>query len=104
MTSLDLFCWVPDEKPAPTPYFNSPDPLTPADTERLSGQHVAIRDLMLDGKWRTLAAISETLNYPAASVSAQLRHLRKKRFGSFIVDRRHLGRGLYEYRVQKGVP
>lgn len=39
---------------------------------------------------------------PAASVSAQLRHLRKPRFGGFVVEKRPRGdreRGLWEYRL-----
>jgi hypothetical protein len=30
---------------------------------------------------------------------AQLRHLLKERFGSHVIDKRHLGNGLYEYRL-----
>ena len=69
------------------------------DWSRLTGQMIRVRSLMLDGQWRTLSAISEATGDPPASVSAQLRHLRKERFGSHIVDRRHLGNGLFEYRV-----
>ena len=68
---------------------------------RLGAQLDAIRELMLDGAWRTLEQIREATNFPPASISAQLRHLRKKRFGAYVVERRHLGRGLYEYRVSK---
>lgn len=69
------------------------------DSERLAKQHSRIRDLMLDGQWRTLARISELTGDPPASVSAQLRHLRKPRFGAYAVEKRHLGQGLYQYRV-----
>lgn len=79
--------------------FNGPDYDHARDSERLSAQHVRVRELMLDGQWRTLAEISELLGDPPASVSAQLRHLRKERFGSYFVDKRHLGEGLYAYRV-----
>jgi hypothetical protein len=58
---------------------------------------------MRDGRWRTLEEIHKTtLGEPVASISAQLRHLRKPRFGSYRVERRHRGdpgSGLYEYRV-----
>ena len=43
---------------------------------------------MRDAKWRTLKEISELTGDPEASVSAQLRHLRKERFGSHIVNKR----------------
>ena len=69
------------------------------DDARLSGQMERIFDLMRDGAWRTLADIAEITSDPPASVSAQLRHLRKPRFGGYAVERRHLGEGLYQYRV-----
>jgi hypothetical protein len=54
---------------------------------------------MRDGKWRTLGELEDITGYPPASISAQLRHLRKKRFGAHVVNRRHLHRGLYEYQL-----
>lgn len=57
---------------------------------------------MADGQWRTLAEISAVTGDPPASVSAQLRHLRKPRFGAHLVEKRHLGQGLYHYRVLPG--
>ncbi len=68
---------------------------------RLTAQHLAIRGLMSDGEWRTLPQLEATLGYPQASISAQLRHLRKERFGSWVVDKRHLTSGLWEYRVSR---
>lgn len=74
------------------------------DKERLRKQHETIRNYMLDGCWRTLHEISEALKYPESSVSAQLRHLRKKQFGSYIVNKRRrvfstgVG-GTWEYQV-----
>ena len=67
-----------------------------------TGQLDRIKELMLDGNWRTLADISDITQEPPASVSAQLRHLRKKEYGGFLVEKqRSLNRasGLYEYRV-----
>lgn len=75
------------------------------DGERLGREMTAVARLMLDGEWRTLAYISETLEmttgirYPEASISARLRDLRKPRFGSHTVERRYCGAGLWEYRV-----
>lgn len=48
-----------------------------------------IRDLMLDGKWRSLQEIADSTNYPEPSISAQLRHLRKPQHGSYIVEKRY---------------
>jgi hypothetical protein len=80
------------------PYFDGPQDDAGRDV-RLNNQLVLIRNLMIDCAWRTLQAIADATGAPHASVSAQLRHLRKARFGSYLVERRHCGGGLYEYRV-----
>lgn len=69
------------------------------DQAPLSIQFERIKRLMLDGKPRTLAEISAKTGDPQSSVSAQLRHARKPRFGSYRVERRiRLGTSrLYEY-------
>lgn len=105
--TLSLLDWTPPE-PSPNNFqFNGPEHRPEHDEVRLTGQCLRVRGLMLDGEWRTLAEIASALGDPAASVSAQLRHLRKPRFGSYIIDRRSRGdrkRGLYEYRLQKPDP
>ena len=85
--------------------FNGADYVPERDNPRLTGQILRIYSLMMDEQWRTLDEISRTTGDPHASVSAQLRHLRKPRFGGYTVERRHRGepaRGLYEYRVLPG--
>jgi hypothetical protein len=82
--------------------FDGPEYEPENDRARLSHQHERIRELMLDGRWRTLVEIAEQAGDPQASISAQLRHLKKERFGSFVVTKRRRGNrkfGLYEYRV-----
>lgn len=77
------------------------------DGERIAKQHERIRDWMLRRDWHTLSEIAEALGYPESSVSAQLRHLRKERFGSYLVEKRHRGDpkdGLWEYRVLPPIP
>jgi hypothetical protein len=69
------------------------------DRERLQGQMRRVYRLMADGRWRTLAEIAEATGDPQASVSAQLRHLRKPRFGGHRVDKRRRSGGLWEYRL-----
>jgi len=84
-----------------SPDFDGPE-YRPEDHGRLSKQHDRIKDLMLDGEWRTLEEIAQATGDPASSVSAQLRHLRKPRFGGYTVERRARGQrdhGLFEYRV-----
>lgn len=80
--------------------FNGDDYDPERDNPRLIPQYERVRDLMLDGKWRTLGAIALETGDPTPSISAQLRHLRKKRFGGFTVDKRYVGGGLYEYHVE----
>lgn len=88
--------------PLPPPaHFNGSDYVAPRDDDRLAGQQLRIWQLMQDGQWRSLTAIEKATGDPQASISAQLRHLRKPRFGSFVVDKRHRGRGLFEYRVTR---
>lgn len=78
------------------------------DTKRLTKQHDTIRELMLDGKYRTLHEIESITGYPQSSISAQLRHLKKKKFGSYrLVKRRALldrASGLFEYKILEPLP
>lgn len=73
------------------------------DQVRLTGQIQRVYQCMKDGQWRTLDEIAVATGDPHASISAQLRHLRKDRFGGHQVDKRRRGNpeaGLYEYRVE----
>ena len=69
------------------------------DTLRLTGQIHRVRECMRDGRWRSLREIAAITGDPEASVSAQLRHLRKARFGGHVVEKSHMGEGLYVYRM-----
>lgn len=83
--------------------FNGPEYKPEFDDLRLLNQIDRVKRLMLDGRWRTLQEIEYETKDPQASISAQLRHLRKSRFGSFVVERRPKGErvaGLFEYRIQ----
>lgn len=70
------------------------------DRERLQRQIGRIWALMADGQWRTLAEIERVTGDPTPSISAQLRHLRKRAFGAHpVAKRRRGGGGTWEYRV-----
>lgn len=86
---------------ATRPAFNGADYNRKRDDERLTGQLKRIYDAIRDGEWRTLGQIEELTGDPQPSISAQLRHLRKKRFGSHTIERRHVEHGLYQYRLVK---
>lgn len=79
--------------------FNGSDYDHQRDSARLTGQLLRIWSVMLDRRWRSLAEISELTGDPPASISAQLRHLRKPRFGAHRVDKIHLGCGHFKYRL-----
>ena len=76
------------------------------DRARLRTQTEIIRDVMLSAAecatWLTLREIELLTHFPQASISAQLRHLRKPAFGGWVVEKRRRGpaaTGLWEYRV-----
>lgn len=79
--------------------FNGSDYDPVRDDVRLTGQLLRVWNVMSSGQWRTLDQISKETGDPAASISAQLRHLRKQRFGGHTVEKEHMGNGLYRYRV-----
>ena len=81
------------------PRFNGSDYVPERDDARLTNQLKRIKALMSDGSWRTLNQISLETGDPPASVSAQLRHLRKRRFGEHTVNKHYVGSGLYEYQL-----
>jgi hypothetical protein len=47
----------------------------------------------------TLRNIAEVTGDPEASISAQIRHLRKPKHGAHTVDKIHIINGLYGYRL-----
>lgn len=79
--------------------FDGSDYVPERDNARLTGQLLRVWECMNDGEWRTLSRISTITGDPEASISAQLRHLRKPRFGGFEVEKRYINNGLYEYRL-----
>ena len=83
--------------------FAGSDYVPALDNARLTGQIQRVFNVMQSGDWRTLAEISEVTGDPPASVSAQLRHLRKPKFGSYTISKRRRGdrsSGLFEYRME----
>jgi len=86
------------------------------DRKRVRTQMLRVRDHMLvaaiRGRWLTLERISKGLErlwtgsrFPEASVSAQLRHLKKPQFGGYRVEKRRRGRsGTWEYRLLPPLP
>ena len=59
------------------------------DKERLARQIKGVHDHISSGAWKTVEEISMATGYPQPSVSAQLRNLRKERFGGLDVQGRY---------------
>lgn len=86
------------------PHYNGPDYVPEFDYARLSKQTKRVFDVMLCAnkrkEWLTLRELEERSETPQASASAQLRHLRKDRFGKHSILKRRRGNreaGLFEY-------
>jgi predicted transcriptional regulator len=80
--------------------------VTEQDNVRLTKQQESIYEFMRDGKWASLSQIESATGHPQASISAQLRNLRKAKFGGHQVITRHIhgtGRGNYEYQLTLNV-
>lgn len=72
------------------------------DETRLRNQLERVYDVMKDADWISLHDIAVITKDPESSISAQLRNLRKEKFGGHVIDRRYEN-GCYEYKlVQDG--
>ena len=85
--------------------FGGSATLERSDVKRLNTQLDTVRQIMSDGRYRTLEQIARIVKELSgkkateASVSARLRDLRKDKFGGYNVERRNIGNGLFEYAV-----
>jgi hypothetical protein len=80
-------------------------------------QRDVLCDVMLSASqcdtWLTLDELAKLTHYPPASISAQLRHLRKLEFGGYEMEKRQRISGrilrgedfgtVWEYRLRRGV-
>jgi len=84
------------------PDFSGSDYNPVLDKARLTGQIERIFNCMKDGEWRSLQEIESITGDGQASVSAQMRNLRKSKFGEHTVEKRRRGdrkSGLFEYQL-----
>ena len=87
-------------KKVDNPDYDGSNYVRDLDRIRLSGQMKSIYYVMIDYEWRTLNEIAMITGFGEASISAQLRNLRKERFGGYIVNKRRRGekeKGIWEY-------
>ena len=76
------------------------------DETRIMGQMARVKAYLISGHWCTLADIEAFTGYPQASISAQMRHLRKAKFGGYLVEKRRKSGGFggtWEYRLMPGL-
>ena len=80
-------------------------------------QRDVLCDVLLSARqcetWLTLDELAKLTHYPPASISAQLRHLRKPQYGGFEVEKRPRVAGavlrgedfgtVWEYQVKRGL-
>lgn len=69
------------------------------DHKRLTEHMARVQRLMSDGRWRTVKEIAAATGDPELSVSAQLRNLRKEKFGAYLVEKRQVANHGWVYRV-----
>jgi hypothetical protein len=86
------------------PEFDGDDYQPDRDKPRLTGQIKEVFSFISDQKWHTVHRIAAITGHPEPSVSAQLRNLRKERFGGHTIDRKYAGDGLYLFRLANANP
>ena len=74
------------------------------DKLRIDSQMRRVLDAMIEGDWTSLAELAYLTHDPESSLSAQLRHCRKQRFGGWVVEKRRRTTGTWEYRLLPPVP
>ena len=79
--------------------FDGDDYQHDRDFDRLKGQILDIYQVIRNGHWYTLSGLAKITKHPEASISAQLRNLRKPKFGGYTILSEHIGHGLYKYKL-----
>ena len=82
------------------------NPVAPAGIEgagdiiRLNHQQAHVWAVLKDERWHTLPELCSVTGYPAQSISARIRDLRKLKYGNHVIHRESLGKGLFRYRLE----
>ncbi len=91
---------LPFDQPDDAPAFDGDTYDPDQDHQRLGKQALRVFHVMRSGRWLALHELESLTGDPTTSISAQMRHFRKKRFGEHTIEkRRRHGGGLYEYRL-----
>ena len=81
------------------PYFDGATYEPERDKVRLSGQLVAVKQILSDRRWHTISEIAQRIGGSEAGVSARIRDLKKERFGRHRIEKRYVSNGLWRYRM-----
>ena len=80
--------------------FDGDDYVDSRDRQRLKGQMQRVYNCLNDYRWWTVDDICRvTGDRNGASISAQIRNLRKPKFGAYIIEKEHKRNGLYAFRM-----
>ena len=82
------------------PDFDGDDYVANRDNTRLTNQIDKVRMYMENAGYLTVKQIAADLKQPEPSVSAQIRNLRKDRFGARTVNREYRGNGCYAFKLE----
>ena len=82
------------------PDFDGDDYVADRDNARLTNQIDKVRMYMENAGYLTVKQIAADLKQPEPSVSAQIRNLRKDRFGARTVNREYRGNGCYAFKLE----
>ena len=71
------------------------------DQVRLTAQMKGVYETLKSRAWMTVSEIESETGYPQPSISAQLRNMRKEKFGALDVRGRYrAGTRIFEYRIE----
>lgn len=85
---------------SPSSHFDGRTYNPAVDQKRLSRQLDKVKfHLQSTGQWHTLRELALLCGGSEASISARIRDLRKPRFGGYIIERRHVKDGVWQYRM-----
>ena len=81
--------------------FDGSDYIHKRDGIRLTGQLERVFNVMKNGDWITLRQLATKSKCPEASASAQLRNLRKDRFGGYLIEKKYSHLGVFLYKLKE---
>ena len=81
------------------PYFDGSDYNENRDRRRLSAVLRQVLAIMQDGQWHNITELAQATGASEAGISARIRDLRKSRYGSNNIEKKHIIDGFWEYRL-----